>query len=74
MSVVRPTDPKWPRRLILRDGWRVFVRPIRSDDDLLVRDLLGHLSKEDLRLRFFDFIKEFSQPFIAKRNSITGAR
>jgi hypothetical protein len=30
--------------------------------------------QEDLRLRFFDFIKEFSQPFIAKRNSITGAR
>jgi GNAT superfamily N-acetyltransferase len=66
MSAVQPTDPKWPRRLVLRNEWRVFVRPVRPDDDLLVRDLLGHVSKEDLRLRFFDSIKEFSQPFIAK--------
>jgi len=66
MSAVRPTDLKWPRRLVLRDEWRIFVRPVRSDDDLLVRDLLGHVSKEDLRLRFFDSIKEFSQQFIAK--------
>jgi GNAT superfamily N-acetyltransferase len=66
MSAVQPADPKSPRRLVLRDEWRVCVRPVRPDDDLLVRDLLGHVSKEDLRLRFFDSIKEFSQPFIAK--------
>jgi GNAT superfamily N-acetyltransferase len=32
----------------------------------LIRELLGHVSKEDLRLRFFDSIKEFSDQFIAK--------
>jgi RimJ/RimL family protein N-acetyltransferase len=74
MSVVRPPDPKWPRRLVLRDEWRVFVRPIRPDDDLLVRDLFGHVSKEDLRLRFFDSIKEFSHQFIAGLIELDGVR
>jgi hypothetical protein len=74
MSAIRPPDPKWPRRLVLRDEWRVLVRPVRPDDDLLVRDLLGHVSKEDLRLRFFDSIKEFSQPFIAKLTALDGRR
>lgn len=57
---------KWTRHLVLGNGWRIFVRPIRPDDDLLIRDLLEHVSKEDLRLRFFDSIKEFSQQFFAK--------
>jgi RimJ/RimL family protein N-acetyltransferase len=56
---------QWQRHVILGDDWRVLVRAIRPDDDLLVRDLLAHVSKEDLRLRFFDSIKEFSPQFIA---------
>jgi|SRR6202790_680972 len=59
------TNPQWQRHLVLGDGWRIFARPIRPDDDLLIRDLLAHVSKEDLRLRFFDSIKEFSHEFIA---------
>jgi GNAT superfamily N-acetyltransferase len=74
MPAVRPTNPKWPRRLVLRDEWRIFVRPIGPDDGLLIRDLLGHVSKEDLRLRFFDSIKEFSQPFIAKLTKLDSLR
>ena len=59
------TNPQWQRHLVLGDGWRIFVRPIRPDDDHSIRDLLAHVSKEDLRLRFFDSIKEFSHEFIA---------
>jgi RimJ/RimL family protein N-acetyltransferase len=66
MSVVRPTDLQWQRHLVLGDGWRIFVRPIRPDDEFLIRDLLVHVTKEDLRLRFFDSIKEFSHQFVAK--------
>jgi RimJ/RimL family protein N-acetyltransferase len=58
----------------LGDGWRIFVRPIGPDDDRLVRDLLVHVSKEDLRLRFFDSIKEFSDQFIARLTHIDYAR
>lgn len=65
MSAFRSDDPQWQRHLVLGDGWRVFVRPLRPDDDLLDRDLLAHVSREDLRLRFFDSIREFSPQFIA---------
>jgi RimJ/RimL family protein N-acetyltransferase len=74
MSAFRLDNPQWQRHLVLGDGWRIFVRPIRPDDDLLVRDLLVHESKEDLRLRFFDSIKEFSHQFIAKLTQLDYAR
>jgi GNAT superfamily N-acetyltransferase len=50
------------------------VRPVSQDDGLLVRDLLGHVSKEDLRLRFFDSIKEFSDQFVAKLTDLDRVR
>jgi RimJ/RimL family protein N-acetyltransferase len=67
-------DPRWRRHLVLGDGWRIFVRPIRPDDEHLIRDLLAHVSKEDLRLRFFDSIKEFSPQFIAGLTHLDYAR
>jgi hypothetical protein len=68
------SNPRWQRHLVLGDGWQIFVRPIRPDDDLLIRDLLAHVSKEDLRLRFFDSIKEFSHHFIASLTQLDYAR
>jgi acetyltransferase len=74
MSAIRSDDPQWQRHLVLGDGWRIFVRPIRPDDDLLIRDLLAHVSQQDVRLRFFDSIKEFSPQFIARLTHIDYAR
>ncbi len=62
------------RHLVLADGRRIFVRPITPDDEFLVRDLLAQVSKEDLRFRFFDSIKEFSHQFIAGLTKIDGLR
>ena len=74
MSAFRSDDLQWQRHLVLGDGWRIFVRPIRQDDDLSIRELLAHVSKEDLRLRFFDSIKEFSPEFIAGLTHLDYAR
>jgi acetyltransferase len=74
MSIDPSTDPKWQRHLVLGNGWRIFVRPISPDDEFRVRDLLAHVSKEDLRLRFFDSIKEFSHQFIARLTQLDYAR
>jgi RimJ/RimL family protein N-acetyltransferase len=74
MSAFRPDDPQWQRHLVLGDDWRIFVRPIRPDDDLRIRDLLAHVSKHDLRLRFFDSIKEFSPEFIARLTRLDYSR
>jgi RimJ/RimL family protein N-acetyltransferase len=68
-------DPQWQRHLVLGDGgWRIFVRPVRPDDDLRIRDLLAHVGKQDLRLRFFDSIKEFSPEFIARLTQLDYSR
>jgi GNAT superfamily N-acetyltransferase len=68
------TDTRWQRHLVIHDGWRIFVRPTGQEDEPLIRDLLGHVSKEDVRLRFFDSIKEFSHQFIVKLTDPDGLR
>jgi GNAT superfamily N-acetyltransferase len=75
MSAFRSDDPQWQRHLVLADGdWRILVRPLSPDDDPRIRDLLAHVSAQDLRLRFFDSIKEFSPEFIARLTHLDYAR
>jgi acetyltransferase len=73
-SSVRPYPSQWERHLVLRDGWRIFARPVKPDDEPLILQLLQHVSKEDLRLRFFDSIKQFTHPFLAKLTQLDYAR
>ena len=74
MPIDRSADLRWQRHFVLGDDWRIFVRPVRPDDDVLIRALLAHVSKEDLRLRFFDSIKEFSPQFIARLTQLDFTR
>ena len=48
-----------------QDGWRIFARPIRPDDEPLIHQFLHHVRKKNLRLRFFSSEKEFTHQFIA---------
>jgi RimJ/RimL family protein N-acetyltransferase len=74
ISATRPYPSQWQRHFVLGDGWRIFARPIKPDDESLIHDLLVHVSKEDLRLRFFDSIREFSHQFVARLTQIDYAR
>ena len=49
---VRPYPSQWQRHLEVKDGWRVFVRPIRPEDEPLIHGFLHHVTSHDLRLRF----------------------
>ena len=69
-----PYPLQWERHLVLGDRRRIFARPIRPDDEQLVLRLLRHVSADDLRLRFFDSIKEFTHPFLARLTQIDYAR
>ncbi len=40
-----------------RDGTMVRLRPIRPDDEPLLHDLAGHMTREDLRMRFLSPIR-----------------
>lgn len=74
MALIQPYPLQWERHLVLGNGWRVFARPIRPDDEPLFLRLLQHVSAEDLRLRFFNSVKEFTHPFLAQLTQIDYAR
>ena len=71
---VRPYPSEWERHLVIGDGWRVFVRPIRPEDEALVRAFFAHVTPEDLRLRFFAPVKDMSHVFIARLTQLDYAR
>jgi acetyltransferase len=71
---VRPYPSQWERHLRVKDTWRFFARPMRPEDEPLIHDFLRHVSSEDLRLRFFAPIKQFTHEFIARLTQLDYAR
>ncbi len=71
---VRPYPSQWLRHIELKDRWRILARPIRPDDEPLIHAFLRHVTSEDLRLRFFAAMKEFSHQFIARLTQLDYAR
>ena len=41
---IRPYPSQWQRHLEAKDGWRVFVRPIRPEDEPLIHEFLRHVT------------------------------
>ena len=71
---IRPYPKEWERRLELSDGTRVFVRPVRPEDERMFREFLAQVKPEDLRLRFFAPTREFTHAFLARLIQIDYAR
>ena len=71
---IRPYPKAWERHLALPDGNTIFVRPIRPEDEALYPAFLTAVTADDLRLRFFAPVKEFSHGFIARFTQIDYAR
>ena len=42
---VRAYPSQWQRHLEVKDGWRVFVRPIRPEDEPLIHEFLRHVTR-----------------------------
>ena len=71
---VRPYPKEWERRMTLRDGRAIFVRPVRPEDEPLYPPFFARVTPDDLRLRFFAPVKDFSHLFIARFTQIDYAR
>ena len=71
---IRPYPKEWERRLTLNDGTPVLMRPVRPEDEPLYQSFFSGVSQEDLRLRFFAPVKDFSHSFIARLTQIDYAR
>jgi len=63
---IRPYPKEWERETALKDGRAVLMRPIRPEDEALYPDFFKEVTPEDLRLRFFAPIKDFTHAFLAK--------
>ena len=61
---MRPYPKEWD--VVLEDGHRVFVGPMRPEDEDLLAEFFKHIAPEDLRLRFFAAVRDFSHAFIAR--------
>ena len=71
---VRAYPSQWERHLQIKDGWRIFVRPMRPEDEPTIHEFLKHVTPHDLRLRFFAPMKEFTHEFIARLTQLDYAR
>lgn len=71
---VRPYPIEWERTITLGDGRTVFVRPVRPEDEELFLAFFKRVTDEDLRLRFFAPVRDFSHSFIARLTQIDYAR
>jgi len=71
---IQPYPQHRERDEILPSGLAVHIRPIRPDDELLIRAMLSRVSLDDIRLRFFSPIKEFSHAFLARLSQLDYAR
>ena len=59
-------QPMLERHVVLRDGEKVLIRPLKPDHAALYPDFLAEVSADDLRLRFFVLMREVSHDLIDK--------
>ncbi len=71
---VRPYPKEWEQRLALDDGTEIFVRPLRPEDEDVLRGFLEKITPDDLRLRFFAPVRHFSHAFLARLTQLDYAR
>jgi acetyltransferase len=71
---IRPYPSEWARNTTLPDGRPVFIRPIRPEDEGLVRVFFAKVTEEDLRLRFFAPVKDLTHAFIARLTQLDYSR
>ncbi len=71
---IAPYPKAQERRIELKNGTAVQLRPVRPEDEEMYKVFFAHVSPEDIRLRFFAPVKEFSHAFIARLIQIDYAR
>jgi acetyltransferase len=71
---VRPYPKEWERTIGLRNGRNAFVRPVRPEDEDEFRRFFEKITPEDLRLRFFAPVRDFSHTFLARLTQLDYAR
>jgi len=69
-----PDLTAWEHHIALPDGRAVFIRPLRPEDASLYPAFLGAVTQQDMRLRLFAPVAEFSDALIARFTRIDYAK
>ncbi|WP_299484356.1 GNAT family N-acetyltransferase [uncultured Roseibium sp.] len=72
--VITPYPQEWEQTLSLKGDRQVFVRPVRPEDEELFRTFFEAITPEDLRLRFFAPVRDFSHRFLSRLTQLDYAR
>lgn len=71
---IRPYPSQWEQHVTIDSIGDVVIRPVRPEDEVLYYEFFRRVSPEDLRLRFFAPVKEFTHAFIARLTQLDYAR
>jgi len=71
---IKPYPSEWEREIAFGDSASVFVRPIRPEDDGLLRNFVSKISSDDLRLRFFAPVRKLGSEFLARLTQLDYSR
>lgn len=63
---ISPYPDEWTRRIKLKDGTPVLLRPIKPEDEPLWHDMLAKASQESLRFRFRHLFKGTTHEMAAR--------
>ncbi|MGQ9530213.1 MAG: bifunctional acetate--CoA ligase family protein/GNAT family N-acetyltransferase [Candidatus Bathycorpusculaceae bacterium] len=64
--VIAPYPKKYVTQWTLKDGTPVLLRPIKPEDEVLLRELYSSLSEETMRFRFFQVFREVSHETLTR--------
>ncbi len=71
---IRPYPKHWERHTTASDGTPLLLRPVRPEDEELMRRFFARVSPDDLRLRFFAPVRDFGHAFVARLTQLDYAR
>lgn len=71
---IRPYPAQWETRQKLRDGREMVIRPIRPDDERYYANFMARMTQEDIRMRLFMPMRQFSHQFLARLTQIDYGR
>jgi acetyltransferase len=71
---IRPYPRQWESHASLRGGERLFIRPIKAEDEPALLSFLGKIDREDIRLRFFSPLRHFGHHFVARLTQLDYGR
>ena len=67
---IRPYPQELEQEMVVRDGSRYAVRPIRPEDGPALQALFARLAPEDIRMRFFSPLKSLPPALAARLTQI----